>query len=117
MTEPGAPRNVTARQVSSYSIDVTWLVPARENGLISHYTVFYWNDNITDSAELNETVLYDKTSVTITRLEPFTVYAVQVTATTGAGEGNRSLTVREQTDESSIVLFMYRHHAHAVVLG
>ena len=115
MTEPGAPWNVTARQVSSDSINVTWLVPARENGIISHYTVYYRNDNITGSAELNETVFDNKTSITITRLDPFTVYAVQVTATTGAGEGNRSLIVREQTDESSIVLCISRHCAQLVV--
>ena len=104
MTEPGPPQNVTARHISDDSIIVTWLGPVRENGIISQYTVYYRNNNITGSAELKETVFDNKTSVTITRLQPFTVYAVQVTATTGAGEGNRSLTVQEQTDESSIVL-------------
>ena len=104
MTESGPPQNVTARHISDDSIIVTWLGSVRENGIISQYTVYYRNNNITGSAELNETVFDNKTSVTITTLQPFTVYAVQVTATTGAGEGNRSLTVQEQTDESSIVL-------------
>jgi protein tyrosine phosphatase len=99
--KPGAPQNVTARQVSSDSINVSWLVPARKNGIISHYTVYYRNGNITDSTELNETVFDNRTSVTITRLDPFTVHAIQVTATTGGGEGNRSGIIKEQTDEST----------------
>ena len=81
---------------------MTWQMPAMKNGIIQHYTVYYRNLNITNSTEMNNKTQGNVLSFLILQLHPFTVYAVQVTATTGAGEGNRSVVTQEQTDESGL---------------
>ena len=95
-TAPTAPLNVTARNVSSTSIMVTWQSPMIPNGIVRSYRVEFTRttDNVVD--DVNTT----NTSVVIDMLEKFTMYQVQVFATTVA-EGNGSDIVNVTTDEDS----------------
>ena len=113
---PSAPTNVTAHNVSSMSVMVTWEPPITPNGIVRFYRVEY--PSITDVVDqtfsgnsgdgINE-IFTTNTSVIITMLERFTTYEVQVFATTIA-EGYGSDVVTVTTDEDSkniIVIYVY----------
>ena len=107
---PSAPVNVTAHNISSTSIFVTWQPPLIPNGIIRLYRVEYpsatndVNQEFSGSADgINEIFTTTNTSVIITMLEKFTTYKVQVFATT-IGEGDGSDVVTVITDEDSKLL-------------
>ena len=76
---------------------VSWqpLTLAEARGFISHYTVTYFPQIIPGGRKRQEAMMVevegmDSNSTTITDLDPNTVYEVQLSASTGAGEGNFS---------------------------
>ena len=93
---PSAPFNVTAFNLSSTSIMVTWRSPMTLNGIVRSYRVEY--TRITNNTV--EDITTTNTSVVIVMLEIFTAYQVQVFATTVA-EGDGSVIVTVTTDEDS----------------
>ena len=99
-----APVNVTAHNLSSTSIMVTWQPPLTPNGIIRSYHVEVFASSTGDV--VNE-ITTTNTSVIITMLEKFTTYEVQVFATT-ITEGDGSDVVTVTTDEDSELL-AYTH--------
>ena len=93
---PSAPLNVTARNISSTSIMVTWQSPMILNGIIRSYRVEF--TRTTDNAV--DDITTTNTSVVIVMLEKFATYQIQVFATTVA-EGDGSDIVTVTTDEDS----------------
>ena len=123
-TAPSAPLNVTAFNLSSTSIMVTWQPPMTPNGIVEFYRVEFTSttnyvdqefsgssDDIVDQAFSGSTngiineIFTTNTSVMISMLEKFTTYEVQVFATTIA-EGNGSDVVIVTTDEDSEFLYI-----------
>ena len=104
---PSAPLNVTAHNLSSTSIMVTWQPPVTPNGIVRFYRVKYdvdhefsgSGDNSGGGGSINN-VNTTNTSVIITMLDNYTTYEVQVFATT-ITEGDGSVVVRVRTDENS----------------
>ena len=70
---------------------VSWsaLTPVEARGYISHYTVFYWPASDSQLV-MYTTTAHDVTVVVIGGLIAGETYTVQVSATTGAGSGERS---------------------------
>ena len=94
---PSAPLNVTAHNLSSTSIMVTWQPPMTPNGIVRFYRVEYTRTpEFSGSGSINTT----STSVVITMLDNFTTYEVQVFATT-ITEGDGSDVVIVRTNENS----------------
>ncbi len=106
-TVPGPPLNLMALELSSTSINVSWTAPSKRNGILLSYTVYYAIDNV-DGSFGNEqstsvSVLegVEMQFVILENLIEFTSYRVVVTATTIAGEGERSASVSVTTDPDS----------------
>ena len=80
------PENVTAYNLSSTSVNVTWFpVPTHLlNGLLQSYRVFYREVSVKYLPTMEIAVGNTSLSVVISALKKFTVYSVWVKAVTGA---------------------------------
>ena len=93
-------------ELNSTVILAFWSTPAFENGIISHYTLYYAED-VAGNFPNEESVTIEAQqgtenyTFTLTSLIEFTRYRLQVSATTGAGEGDRTSGVFAQTDPDS----------------
>ena len=92
--------NVRARRTSAAVIMVSWqpLTFTEARGFVSHYTVTYSPQIISGGrkrqAAMTEVVSGMDTNMTsIDGLDPDTVYNVQVSATTGGGDGVISVVI------------------------
>ena len=97
---PSAPVQVTAHNISSTSIMVTWQPPIMPNGIVRSYRIELTTGGVTDNTY---TV---NTSIIINVLEKFTTYQIQVFATTVA-EGDGSVIVSATTDEDSKLISIH----------
>ena len=100
---PSAPLNVTAHNISSTSIMVTWEPPMMPNGIIRLYHIEVTKIGDDDGSEFPSLVVNvtgTETSVVIGMLEIFTSYEIQVFAVT-VSEGEPSNVVVVTTDEDS----------------
>ena len=98
-TAPSPPQNVTARNLSSTSIEVEWSPPDTPQGIITSYSVTYY---ITSDGEgSSEPVMTDGNTInqSIQGLMKFTEYSVYVEASTSVGVGDRSEVATVVTDE------------------
>ena len=90
-------------ELNSTVISVFWSTPVFENGIISHYTLYYAED-VAGNFPNEESVVIEvqqgteNYTFTLTNLTEFTGHRLQVSATTGAGEGDRTQEVLVQTD-------------------
>lgn len=93
---PGEPRQVKVAAINSTAITVRWKPPANKdrNGLIRGYQIHV--QEVTNEGDLvNEPKRYDVADenaeeYNVTKLQPETLYAVQVAAVTRKGDGTRS---------------------------
>ena len=88
-------------RTSPTTMVVSWqpLTLAEARGFISHYTVRYSPQIISGGRKRQAAMTMvvpgmDSNSTTITDLDPITVYEVQLSAATGAGDGNFSISIR-----------------------
>ena len=95
---PSVPVQVTAYNISSTSIMVTWQPPISPNGIVRSYRIELTTGGVADNTY---TV---NTSIIINMLEKFTTYQIQVFATTVA-EGDGSVIVIVTTNEDSTLQF------------
>ena len=97
---PRAPERVAVERVDESSMRVSWseLTPERARGHLIHYTIHYWPASDREMVS-KITVPPNTTSVVIRSLRPGVSYVVQVSATNGAGSGERSMeaTLASQT--------------------
>nr|XP_019934116.1 PREDICTED: phosphatidylinositol phosphatase PTPRQ [Paralichthys olivaceus] len=79
---PSSVLEVSYQNISSTSIQVSWVPPVNPNGRITHYTVY--------SLELHSkqalTWISNTTSILITDLDKYTGYTLRVAASTAVGE-------------------------------
>ena len=97
-----SPRNITAFNTSSRSINVTWqLIPDDHvNGILLGYRVLYKKKNSPMDAFQNITVNTTYLDAEITSLEVYTEYELRIAGFTIIGDGNVSEPVFCFTDES-----------------
>ena len=105
--EPSAPRDLTIEPQSSTELAMSWLRPIPTNGIIVQYTLYCRgsdSQHYTDQFQpfsFTEEINGEDNFIVVGNLEPFTSYDCSISATTGAGEGERSTVVVARTDESS----------------
>lgn len=107
-TVPSAPLELSLQPdpMNATQLSATWAPPVPANGFITGYTLycsrsdqqFYPEQEISKSFTLN--ISGDDLSVTVMNLDPFTNYDCSISASTIAGEGDRSSEVRQITSES-----------------
>ena len=79
----GPPRQVMSINNNSTSINVSWIVPATQNGVITEYQLQCSNHK----QVFNHTVQGSQTTTTLSGLLPYTNYSCNITAHTSAGGG------------------------------
>ena len=81
---PSEPSSIQVMSDSPHSLLVMWNKPVQINGILDHYTVYWYNGQDLISSQTTG----QEQSYTIIGLEACMSYNVRNTATTGAGEGN-----------------------------
>lgn len=85
IAEPDSPpQNVELINVTATEINLRWLPPEQPNGLITHYEVLYSDSN--DLFIKNAS----STSMSLSKMKPYTLYNISVRAFTRLGHGNQS---------------------------
>jgi len=95
-TVPAAPENVTLTNSTSRLL-VTWTTDP-PNGVISNYTIYVTRVEM-GNASLSYTSTNTRFDIPSGDLDPYELVLVSVSANNSAGEGARSLSVRERTRE------------------
>ena len=93
------PQDVNASAIASEQIRVTWKpIPTLEqNGRILRYIVYYWIRNLNNTLEIVST--NTSTQVTLSSLEPHTVYEILVFAVNVIGNSPKSKIISVKTWE------------------
>ena len=73
---PSSPRNVRLMSVTDTSLQVSWWEPARANGLLQGYRVYFLNNNFTSV----QTIRDNKSAMveTLTRLSEYIYYVIRI---------------------------------------
>ena len=91
---PGAPQNIAASNISSYSIFLSWsppLVSERYGLAVYNYTVnCSMNANELDESTIRSTVVTEEFSTTLSNLYPFSPYNCCVFVNSVNGKGERA---------------------------
>ena len=92
-----SPHNVTVVEITSHSVSLMWLPPAREhqNGIIIGYIV---NVTVEETGAMYQ--LYSNTTNITATLIPFTMYTMIVTAENSVGTGPYTEVVSIQSEEA-----------------
>lgn len=101
------PKNVTAYNLTSTSVNVTWFpVPNHLlNGILQSYRVFYREAFVKNSPPMEIAVGSTSLSVVISALKKFTVYSVWVKAVTrAAGPSSTALNVSTDEDGKACII-------------
>ena len=96
---PPPPHRVEAKAESGTTVSVQWRRPAKPNGNIIGYTVFYIDSKRYGQVPMDpgSTVPHNITRALLTSLKPFTEYTLKVRIRTHGGEADSDL-VRVTTD-------------------
>ena len=91
MTDEGAPsppRNTKVLSVTDTSLQLSWWEPARANGNIQGYRLYFSTSNVTSMQPVtqNKSAIVD----TLTQLKPYTQYRLWIRAYTAKHEGKPS---------------------------
>ncbi|CAB4020177.1 phosphatidylinositol phosphatase PTPRQ isoform X1, partial [Paramuricea clavata] len=99
---PGIPRGLVATNISSTVLNVTWSEPSRRNGILTEYTVYYklvqYDNNTLVSNPVWKFEQTDLRTVKLSGLEKYSLYEVNVSASTSEGKGIH-VTNKYRTDE------------------
>ena len=92
-----SPGNITVVEITSHSVSLMWLPPAREhqNGIIIGYII---NVTVEETGEMYQ--LYSNTTNITATLTPFTMYTMVVTAENSVGTGPYTEVVSIQSEEA-----------------
>ena len=92
-----SPHNVTVVEITSHSVSLMWLPPAREhqNGIIIGYII---NVTVEETGEMYQ--LYSNTTNITATLKPFTMYTMVITAENSVGTGPYTEVVSIQSEEA-----------------
>ena len=106
-----AVRNVSTTSPTSTSIFVSWSVPIPNdlNGDLTHYTVTYYGEEIDTAVrivQLNTSSLGDM-NVTLTDLEEYTIYSVNISVYTKVGRGPDYITYQRTIEDGRFSFLRY----------
>ena len=106
-----AVRNVSTTSPTSTSIFVSWSVPIPNdlNGDLTHYTVTYYGEEIDTAVrivQLNTSSLGDM-NVTLTDLEEYTIYSVNISVYTKVGRGPDFMTYQRTIEDGRFSFLRY----------
>ena len=106
-----AVRNVSTTSPTSTSIHVSWSVPIPNdlNGDLTHYTVTYYGEEIDTHVrivQLNTSSLGDM-NVTLTDLEEYTIYSINISVYTKVGRGPDFLTYQRTIEDGMFSFYDY----------
>ena len=92
-----SPGNVTVLNITSHSVSLMWLPPARQhqNGIIIGYII---NVTVEETGEMYQ--LYSNTTNITATLTPFTMYTMVITAENSVGTGPYTEVVSIQSEEA-----------------
>ena len=108
---PEAPQNLTYRNLSSTSIEVSWDPPTSFNGPNEGYEVMY----IRIETNVSNTIPnISETSVNISGLEKYELYSVQVVALSDKGPGDE-IEITILTDEDGKLVIKIIFHALLII--
>ncbi|XP_075407342.1 phosphatidylinositol phosphatase PTPRQ isoform X1 [Tenrec ecaudatus] len=92
-----APENITYKNISSGEIELSFLPPSSPNGIIQKYTIYLRQNNENEERTINTTSLTQR----IRGLRKYTLYMLEVSASTLKGEGVRSAPISILTEEDA----------------
>ncbi|CAH0562134.1 unnamed protein product [Brassicogethes aeneus] len=99
---PGPPANIKAAALTGESILVSWLSPAKPNGRISHYTIYYREAGRVGKHTNYNVRVEDMTShglnYEVRNLVEHQLYEFWISATTGIGEGEPTAIIAQATN-------------------
>ena len=99
-TEPEAPpRNLSGFSDTSMSLSLSWCIPQKPNGVISHYEL----NASGDGQVFNWTVNGSQTTTTLSGLLPYTNYSCSITAHTSVGGGPAATTSVTTLQDSELI--------------
>ncbi|KAK3088245.1 hypothetical protein FSP39_016552, partial [Pinctada imbricata] len=115
---PDPPRNVNVQAVNESSLRVTWMAPLEVKGVVNGYRVKYSHvdGTTTDSVDINSASTME---YTISGLEPWTQYVVEVSASTSRGFGQSGPMVIQRTFQavpSKPPPPVYKNHTETTIL-
>ena len=82
------------------SLSLSWNMPIKPNGVITHYDLF----SSGGGQEFNWTVPGPQTTTTLSGLLPYTNYSCNITAHTSVG-GGPAATTSVSTEQDGIIIF------------
>ena len=109
--------NLVYTEVTDTTIGLRWVAPECPNGPITHYIITYNG--------LTANTTNESTTFTLTDLEPFTNYTINVAAVNGVGVGNASNDITVLTAEGGQLIldfmctssYMYVLYVHCFISG
>ena len=112
---PGsAPINISVSNKTSEYLEITWSSPVMKYGNVLFYTL---SINFTNGTKTTKNTTSDSRYFSISRLEPYQLVAVQISATNSAGEGPYSQPpFRDRTSESSKTYYK-NLSAHSITIS
>lgn len=98
----GFPQEVSVGSISSQGAELSWNPPLLEerNGIITGYAVTVGRYDTESQLQLASTL----TAITLSMLDPFTVYTVAIAASTTIGVGPQSTQLSFRTAEDGNVI-------------
>ena len=97
-----SPTNVVITDLSSSSVLITWTPPSIPNGEISYFTLYI---DYTDGSAIVVLITgSNRPNYTLEGLQPYQLVAVQVSASTSAGEGPKSNASEGRASEEGMKL-------------
>ena len=103
-------RSVSTTSPSSTSIYASWSVPIPNdiNGVLTHYTVTYFGEEIDTTVRIIQvnTSSHEDMNLTLTDLEEYAIYSVNVSVYTKVGRGPDVL-VYQRTLQDGLFTFQY----------
>lgn len=98
-TEPPPPKNLSVKKRLSTSVVVSWERPDDQRGNITKYRIIYWGKSaVAKGLEVKSSRYYNE--YTITGLQPYNTYKLQVRSINGAGVGPSGEVLTFTTDQS-----------------
>ena len=96
---PEPPVNLTAEEINSRSVNLTWVEPADNNAPITQYEVFYTTPSFLGAIDLSQRTDDETEIIVISDLHPGEYYTFTVRAINEEGSSEESVPLTIRTDE------------------
>ena len=104
---------------TSTSIYVSWSVPIPDdiNGVLTHYTVTYYGEEIDTTVRIIQvnTSSHEDMNLTLTNLEEYTIYSVNVSVYTKVGRGPDVLVYQRTLQDGEYFSFLFSKITYCII--